>query len=87
MCNTGIDRRADPGVSDQVTAFIPVAGASKGLPVAKFLGAALADHFAVALPFNKSTDSVICSGMDKTVYPRAALLESLVRFATADPEH
>ena len=54
------------------------------VPGAKFLGAALADHFAIALPFDKSTDSTIRSNMDKTVYPRAALLESLVRYVTAD---
>lgn len=53
------------------------------VPGATFLGAALADHFAVALPFDKSQDSAIRSQMDKTVYPRAALLESLVRFVTA----
>ena len=57
------------------------------VPGAKFLGAALADHFAVALPFDKSTDSAIRSGMDKASYPRAALLESLVRFIAADVEH
>lgn len=57
------------------------------VPGAKFLGAALADHFAVALPFDKSTDSTIRSQMDKTVYPRAALLESLLRFVTADLDH
>lgn len=57
------------------------------VPGAKFLGAALADHFAVALPFDKSTDSTIRSGMDKAVYPRAALLESIVRFVTADLDH
>ncbi|HVT99393.1 MAG TPA: LssY C-terminal domain-containing protein [Acidobacteriaceae bacterium] len=56
------------------------------VPGAKFLGAALADHFAIALPFDKSTDSAIRSQMDKTAYPRAALLESLVRFVTADLE-
>ncbi len=57
------------------------------VPGAKFLGAALADHFAVALPFDKSTDATIRSGMDKNAYPRATLLESLVRFVTADLEH
>ncbi len=57
------------------------------VPGAKYLGAALADHFAVALPFDKSTDSAIRSGMDKAVYPRAALLESLIRFVTADLDH
>lgn len=57
------------------------------VPGAKFLGAALADHFAVALPFDKSPDASIRSGMDKTTYPRAALLESLIRFVTNDLEH
>jgi hypothetical protein len=57
------------------------------VPGAKFLGAALADHFAVALPFDKATDPAIRSGMDKAVYPRAVLLESLIRFVTADLEH
>lgn len=56
------------------------------VPGAQYLGAALADHFAVALPFDKSTDSAIRSGMDKAAYPRAALLESLIRFVTADLE-
>jgi len=55
-------------------------------PGAKFLGAALADHFAVALPFDKSADAAIRSGMDKAAYPRAALLEALVRYVTADLE-
>jgi dienelactone hydrolase len=57
------------------------------VPGAKFLGAALADHFAVALPFDKSPDASIRSGMDKAAYPRAALLESLVRFVINDLEH
>jgi hypothetical protein len=56
------------------------------VPGAKYLGAALADHFAVALPFDKSTDSAIRTGMDKALYPRAALLESLIRLVTADLE-
>jgi hypothetical protein len=54
------------------------------VPEAKYLGAALADHFAVALPFDKSKDSAIRSGMDKSTYPRAALLEALVRFVAED---
>ncbi len=54
------------------------------VPGAKYLGAALADHFAIALPFDKSTDSAIRAGMDKAVYPRAALLEALVRYVTDD---
>ena len=54
------------------------------VPGARYLGAALADHFAIALPFDKSTDATIRSEMDKAVYPRAALLESLIRFVTTD---
>jgi len=54
------------------------------VPEAKYLGAAIADHFAIALPFDKSSDSFIRSGMDKANYPRAALLEALVRFVTED---
>ncbi len=54
------------------------------VPGAKYLGAALADHFAIALPFDKSTDATIRSQMDKTTYPRAALLESLIRYVSAD---
>jgi dienelactone hydrolase len=57
------------------------------VPGAKFLGAALADHFAVALPFDKSPDASIRSGMDKAAYPRAALLESLIRFVANDLDH
>ncbi len=53
-------------------------------PDAKDLGAALADHFAIALPFNKSKDSAIKAGMDKNTYPRSALLEAIVRFVAQD---
>lgn len=54
------------------------------VPESKFLGAANADHFAIALPFDKSTDKTIASQMDKTRFPRAALLEAMVRFVLAD---
>lgn len=54
------------------------------VPSSKFLGVALADHFAVALPFDKSSDSAVRSGMDKTRYPRAALLEAIYRFVASD---
>jgi hypothetical protein len=55
-------------------------------PGAKYLGAALADHFAIALPFDKSNDSAIKAGMDKNRYPRAALLEAIVRYVAQDLE-
>jgi hypothetical protein len=54
------------------------------VPESTVLGVALADHFAVALPFDKSTNSLIRSGMDKNRYPRAALLEAIVRFVSSD---
>jgi hypothetical protein len=53
------------------------------IPESKYLGVAIADHFAVALPFDKSQDSAIRSGMGSR-YPRGALLESIVRFVAAD---
>jgi hypothetical protein len=53
-------------------------------PGAKYLGAAPADHFAIALPFDKSNDSAIKAGMDKNRYPRAALLEAIVRYVAQD---
>jgi hypothetical protein len=54
------------------------------VPNAKFLGAALADHFAIALPFETSSPKYLQSGMDKNHYPRAALLEAVIRFVEAD---
>lgn len=54
------------------------------VPESKFLGGAIADHFAIALPFEDSTDGTIKKGMNKNHYPRAALLEALVRFVEAD---
>ena len=54
------------------------------IPGSTYLGIAKGDHFAVALPFDKSTDAALKSGMDKTKYPRGALIESLLRYVTAD---
>lgn len=54
------------------------------VPDSKFLGGAIADHFAIALPFEDSTDSAIKKGMNKNHFPRAALLESLIRFVESD---
>ncbi len=51
------------------------------IPGSMYLGSAIADHFAVALPFESSNESVK-SGADKNHYPRTALLDSLVRFVT-----
>jgi pimeloyl-ACP methyl ester carboxylesterase len=54
------------------------------VPGAKFLGALRGDHFSVALPFENSQNEAIRMGMDKTRFPRAALLEALVRYVTGD---
>jgi hypothetical protein len=56
------------------------------VPGAKYLGAARADHLAVALPFDKSSDEMIRKAMDKGRYPRAALLESVVRVVVQELE-
>ena len=54
------------------------------IPGSKLLGGAKADHLAVALPFDKATDASVRSMADKGHYPRGALLESIVRYVTAD---
>jgi hypothetical protein len=55
------------------------------IPGSIYLGSALADHFAVALPFETSNESMR-SGADKNHYPRTALLEAMVRFVIRDLE-
>ncbi len=55
------------------------------VPESAYLGTALADHFAVALPFETSNES-IRSGADKNHYPRTALLEAMIRFVVRDLE-
>jgi hypothetical protein len=56
------------------------------IPGSKVLGTAKADHLAVALPFDKATDSAVRAMADKGKYPRAALLEAIVRFVSSDLE-
>lgn len=56
------------------------------IPNSTYLGALKGDHFAVALPFDKAKDATIRTGMDKTKFPRAAVLESLLRFVMHDLE-
>ena len=48
------------------------------------LGSARGDHFAVALPFESSSDASVKSAIDKNHFPRSALLEALIRFVTQD---
>ena len=51
------------------------------VPGSMFLGAARSDHFALALPLENMKGGMLKSFLDKNNYPRAALLESVVRFA------
>jgi len=56
------------------------------LPGSTVLGIARADHLAVAMPFEKASDSSIRSFADQGHYPRAALLEAMLRFVIGDLE-
>ena len=56
------------------------------VPGSTILGTARADHLAVALPFEKASDASIRSFADQGHYPRAALLEALLRFVVSDLE-
>lgn len=56
------------------------------VPGSTFLGAARADHLAIALAFEDSPEAQIKSFMDHNHYPRAALMESIVRFVVNDLE-
>lgn len=56
------------------------------VPGGAYLGTLLADHFAVALPLAKSGDASLQALVDRNNYPRAALLEAIVRFVSQDLE-
>ena len=56
------------------------------VPGAKYLGTAKADHLAVGLPLDKLAGQSLQTMMDHGSYPRAALLESLVRYVLQDLE-
>jgi pimeloyl-ACP methyl ester carboxylesterase len=51
------------------------------VPGSMYLGAARSDHFALALPLENMQGGILKSFLDKNNYPRAVLLESVVRFA------
>jgi hypothetical protein len=51
------------------------------IPGSMYLGAARSDHFALALPLENMQGGMLKSFLDKNSYPRAALLESVLRFA------
>jgi len=52
------------------------------LPGARYLGAARADHWAIALPFEGAARPP--KEVNRNHYPRDALLESIVRYVTTD---
>ena len=52
------------------------------LPGAKYLGAARADHWAIALPFEESPQPP--KAIDRNHFPRDALLEAIVRYVSSD---
>jgi len=56
------------------------------LPGSTVLGTARADHLAVAMPFEKATEAPVRAMADQGHYPRAALLEAIVRFVISDLE-
>jgi hypothetical protein len=56
------------------------------VPGSIILGSVNADHFAIALPFNKGGNSAMTSLVDQNRFPRGALLESIVRFVVSDLE-
>ena len=52
------------------------------LPGAKYLGAARADHWSIALPFEESPQPP--KGINRNHFPRDALLEAIVRYVSGD---
>jgi hypothetical protein len=53
-------------------------------PGGQNLGAVRADHIAVAIPFESSTDPTMKKLLNHNHFPRTALLESLLRFVVQD---
>jgi hypothetical protein len=52
------------------------------VPWGTYLGRALGDHWAVAMPFEKTTPPTLPHGADRNHYPRHALLEAAIRMVT-----
>jgi hypothetical protein len=53
-------------------------------PEAQYLGMALADHWAIAIPFERSTDAVLKDSINHNHFPRPQLFESILRYVVAD---
>jgi len=54
------------------------------VPGGSFLGTALGDHWAVALPFSEAHDPLFDRIVDHNIFPRTSLLEAAVRFVMKD---
>jgi hypothetical protein len=54
------------------------------VPFSTTLGAARSDHFALALPLENMQGGMLKTMLDKNRYPRAALLEALLRYVLED---
>jgi hypothetical protein len=54
------------------------------IPGSVLLGYPNADHFAVAMPFNRQTSPLLAAVIDKNDYPRTTLLEAALRFVEED---
>ncbi|GAB6036224.1 hypothetical protein JCM15519_07830 [Fundidesulfovibrio butyratiphilus] len=61
-----------------------VMAADSLMPGSTLLGYANADHLAVAMPFGKSTPVLTATLINKNDFPRAVLLEAMVRFVVED---
>ena len=57
------------------------------VPGGAFLGTALGDHWAVALPFSEAHNQLFDAGIDHNHFPRTALLQAMVRFVISDLEN
>ena len=54
------------------------------VPGGAFLATALADHWAVTLPFKEAHNGLFDQLVNRNAYPRTALLEAMVRFVMKD---
>jgi hypothetical protein len=54
------------------------------VPGGAFLGTALGDHWAVALPFSEVHNPLFDAVIDRNRFPRTALLEAMIRFVIND---
>jgi hypothetical protein len=54
------------------------------IPGSVILGYLNADHWAIAVPFNRKSPLISSSLIDKNAFPREVLLEAIVRYVEED---